>query len=89
MMAGNGLVKLMEECGELVQIAAKKLAYSGTDAHPDGRGSMRERLQDEIGDVFAACDFVSEVFGLSPTAIAERRARKLRLFRRWHREETE
>ena len=39
MMHCDGLTKLIEECGELVQIAAKKQAYFDTDTHPDGKGS--------------------------------------------------
>ncbi len=35
-MTANGLTKLLEELGELAQVAAKKQAYFHTDAHPDG-----------------------------------------------------
>lgn len=83
-MPANGLGKLIEECGELLQIAGKKLAYYHTDAHPDGKGSMRERLQDEIGDVRAAISLVTETMNLDADAIAKRAKRKLDLFRQWH-----
>lgn len=33
MMSANGLTKLVEECGELVQICAKKMAYYNSDEH--------------------------------------------------------
>ena len=82
-LIGDGLVKLIEECGELQQIAAKKLAYFETDEHPDGQGSMRRRLQEEIADVLAACDAVIGFHGLDPYAIESRRIDKRRLFRKW------
>lgn len=96
-MCANGLAKLIEECGELQQVAAKKLAYFDTDNHPDG-SNLRIRLEEEIADVLAACDFVTLTFQLSnriamplselvaPMAetIQERRQRKLALFLHWH-----
>lgn len=86
MMHGAGLTKLIEECGELAQIAAKKLAYFDTDAHPDGKGSMKRRLEEEIADVMAACDYVIDTFRLNITFIAERRNNKRRTFEQWRRE---
>ena len=84
MMKDNGLAKLIEECGELIQIAAKKQAYFNTDSHPDGKGSMKERMEDEIADVLAACVFVAETFKLNQPDIEGRAKGKLELFRKWH-----
>lgn len=56
-LRANGLAKLLEELGELSQVCAKKLAYYHTDEHPDGAGSLRERMQEEIADVAAAMLF--------------------------------
>jgi NTP pyrophosphatase (non-canonical NTP hydrolase) len=83
-MTANGLAKLIEECGELTQVAGKKIAYYNTDFHPDGAGSLAQRLQDEIADVLAAAQFVAQNFGLDAAAIEVRRARKLALFASWH-----
>lgn len=83
MMSGNGLVKLMEECGELVQICAKKLAYYDTDDHPDGEGSMRTRMTEEMGDVLAAIAFVVRKFEISQDALNARKNKKLELFLEW------
>ena len=83
-MCSDGLTKLMEECGELVQIAAKKQAYTHTDIHPDGKGSLKKRLEDEIADVSAACAFVIATFELDDNRINERASRKLALFLKWH-----
>lgn len=83
-MAGDGLVKLLEELGELTQIAAKKLAYIGTDSHPDGCGGMVVRMEEEMADVRAASDFVQLRFGLDEEAIAARAKMKFERFERWH-----
>lgn len=85
-MSNRGLTKLMEECGELIQIAAKKTAYINTDEHPDRVGPLSRRLADEIADVLAACGFVIIEFSLNPTNIERRAIKKLALFTQWHRE---
>ena len=87
MMAARGLAKLIEECCELGQIAAKKQAFPDTDEHPDGKGSMKARLEDEIGDVAAAMFFVTHEFGLDADRILQRSDEKLALFNKWHKED--
>jgi len=84
MMDRDGLTKLMEECGELTQIAAKKSAFMETDEHPDGKGSMAARLEDEMGDVLAAIHFVAAELGLDWERIAHRKSDKIRTLTRWH-----
>lgn len=83
-MTANGLAKLLEELGELSQVAAKKLAYFHTDEHPDGAGSLKERMEAEMGDVMGAIDFVTITMGLNGHAIARRACDKLNTFQRWH-----
>lgn len=83
-MALNGLPKLCEELGELQQVCGKKLAYYHTDIHPDGKGSLKARMEEEMADVLAATAFVSERFMLDQDAINKRAAEKLALFHRWH-----
>ena len=80
----NGLTKLIEECGELSQIASKKQAFMDTDTHPDGKGSMKKRIEEEMGDVFAACILVAENFSLDQDFLEKRVQKKLTLFRSWH-----
>lgn len=87
-MTANGLAKLLEELGELSQVAAKKLAYFHTDEHPDGAGSLNERMEAEMGDVLAACAFVRQQFKLNDAAVANRYEVKLALFERWHADTT-
>lgn len=87
-LVNDGLNKLMEECGELTQIAAKKASYMHTDEHPDGAGSMKKRMEDEIADVLAACRVVIANFGLDPMRIDERFHQKVQTFQRWHADPT-
>ena len=86
-LTANGLVKLIEECGELQQIAAKKLAYFDADEHPDGKGSMQQRLQEEIADTYAAMLTVVDLYGLDMIAIIQRSKEKKALFLKWHKEQ--
>jgi NTP pyrophosphatase (non-canonical NTP hydrolase) len=83
-MAARGLAKLIEELGELGQVAGKRLAYYRTDEHPDGKGPLSERLADEIADVMAACTLVVDLHGLDEERIRRRVAAKLATFRAWH-----
>jgi len=87
-MAAKGLAKLAEECGELVAVIGKKLAYYHTDEHPDGAGSLAYRLEDEIADVQASCLFVAGINGLDAERIAERTSDKLELFYKWQEDPT-
>lgn len=83
-MTANGLAKLLEELGELAQVTAKKLAYFHTDEHPDGAGSLKERMEQEMGDVAGAMAFVQQQFKLNGRAIEHRACLKLALFQAWH-----
>lgn len=87
-MEGKGLVKLMEECGELTQVAAKRLAFKDGDLHWDGKGSLKKRLEDELADVIAASAFVSAKLGLDDRAIERRAAKKLKQFHEWDKGDT-
>jgi hypothetical protein len=75
-----GVSKVIEEAGEVIQVAGKLLATGGDTRHWDGQGSLRSRLQQEVADLQAALDFVCEVNKLKTKS---RRARKLALFRKW------
>lgn len=86
-MSNNGLTKLIEECGEVTQIAAKIIAFPYTDEHPDGIGSMRARLENEVADVLAATAFVIGKFGLSKARIDTRATVKHALFTTWDKDE--
>lgn len=79
-----GLSKLVEECGEVLQVVGKIVATGGNTEHWDGNGSLRERLVEELADVLAAVHFVGDANQLSYDAIYARSTRKLALFHEWH-----
>ena len=81
-----GISKLVEELGEVAQIAGKLIATGGEPAHWDGT-DLRTRLEDELADLEAAIAFVIQRNGLDAGRIAERREVKLRLFNAWHRQQ--
>lgn len=86
-MTCSGLAKLIEECGELTQVAGKKLACYSDNAHWDGT-DLGERMCEEMGDVLAAIVFVQLKLGLDSEAITNRFATKLALFREWDADRT-
>lgn len=86
-MHSDGLTKLMEECGELIQIAAKKSAFPDSEIHPDGK-SINIRLQEEIADVVAAISLVVAVFDLDRKFIDDRANTKAQLFFEWQSDPT-
>jgi NTP pyrophosphatase (non-canonical NTP hydrolase) len=81
-----GISKLIEECGEVVQVGGKLLGSRGEVEHWDG-SNLRGRLEDEIGDVLAACSFVVQNNGLNEERISGRHHEKLKLFCLWHQEQ--
>lgn len=85
-MSNNGLNKLIEECGELVVECAKKTAYMHADDHWDGRGSLRDRIEAEMGDVLGAMIFVARKMGLNEQCIQTRANDKIAVYNRWDKE---
>lgn len=83
-MANKGRNKLMEECGELVQILAKKNAIpEDHDIHWDQKGSVAGRMEEEIADVIAASIYVIEHNKLNQDAIQKRVEKKLTMYADW------
>lgn len=79
----GGLSKLIEECGEVQQVAGKIIGAQGEVMHFDG-SNLRVRLQSELGDLLAAIQFVATMNDLDWSAITEQQKSKLTLFLRWH-----
>ncbi len=79
-----GISKLLEECGELTQVAGKLLGSGGATRHWDGT-DLRQRLEEELADLEAAILFLKQHNELDTGAIAVRVAKKLALFNQWHR----
>lgn len=82
-----GISKLAEESGEVQQVIGKLIGTGGANEHWDG-SNLHERLQEEMADVMAACQFVIEANGLDAARIAERVRTKLETFWAWHKERT-
>jgi NTP pyrophosphatase (non-canonical NTP hydrolase) len=80
-----GLSKLVEECGEVLQVAGKIIATGGEPDHWDGT-TLRQRLVDELGDLSAAIGFVVDqnLDDLDRHQVEIRRDQKRRLFEDWH-----
>lgn len=76
-----GLAKLAEECGELLQVIGKLIAYPDSP-HPDG-SDLLIRLGEEMGDVLGAIAFVRERNEL-PEGVDSRSRAKLMRFSAWH-----
>ncbi len=89
-MLHNGLAKLGEECGELMQVHGKMLQYPHLQTvtnltHPDGT-NLRDRMEEEMGDVLGSITFVIEKLKLNEARILERANKKCELFKTWDNE---
>lgn len=82
----NGLSKLVEECGEVVQIAGKLLGTNGEKVHFDG-SDLKGRLAEELADLQAAITFFLKSNGFDADDFRLRAAAKLTLFRKWNEEQ--
>jgi NTP pyrophosphatase (non-canonical NTP hydrolase) len=80
-LLANGLNKLMEESGELIQAAAKTQANLGNKIHDPHQ--LRQSLHDEIGDTLAAIDYVISELELDRSKIEFRATEKRQLFESW------
>lgn len=78
------LGKLGEELGELVA-AKERCVIQGIDECEPITGKLnREWLEDELADVLANIELVTEHFGLDRTWMRERMNRKMAYLRGWH-----
>ena len=81
-----GLSKLIEEAGEVVQVCGKLINLvdsGGVRRHWDG-SDLVWRLEEELGDLLAAVEFVIEKSCLSSEHVGARSQLKLDMFRKWH-----
>lgn len=90
MLSNNGLDKLAEECAELIVVKEKIGGFGSLGFHWDNQEkSLKDRLEDEIADVRAACSFVAKHFELDYNRMADRYDMKRDLFEYWHNGGTE
>lgn len=78
------LLSLVAACGRLIQVSAKKLSYFHTDIHPDGAGSLAERLQACSAEVLWRIQCVMKSQDLDMQRFCDRVGRKSDLFAQWH-----
>lgn len=85
-----GLAKVLEECGEVVQVIGKLIMTNGDVKHWEGE-PLDERLTDEMADAYAAIQFAyKHAIGQRLKDRFEARvALKYATFERWHREQAE
>lgn len=88
-MALGGKAKIVEEAGEMLQIIGKILAFPYQDDHPDGKGSLKKRLEDELGDLLGSIRLVTALHGLDHARIHARSEEKFALFAHWHSQPTD
>lgn len=80
-----GLGKVVEEAGEIMQIAGKLMATGGSSEYYDGR-DLRRELQNEMADLRAALDYVEDANHLNALAMKARKDEKSDKFWSWHRQ---
>jgi len=81
-----GISKLIEECGEVIQVAGKLLGSRGEPKHWDG-SDLKVRIEEELGDLLGAMRFVVARCRLDAEAVERRALVKQATFDRWHRGE--
>ena len=80
----TGLSKLIEECGEVLQVAGKLIATGGDSVHWDG-SDLYQRLMEELADLDAALRFVVTMNdAVDSTVVNLRSIQKYATFLGWH-----
>jgi NTP pyrophosphatase (non-canonical NTP hydrolase) len=81
----NGLSKLIEECGEVIQVAGKIIGASGAEEHWDG-SNLPQRLLEELGDLQAAIFFITAHYDhtLACAKVRVRAIEKFTKFEEWN-----
>jgi hypothetical protein len=79
-----GLSKLIEETGELLQVAGKLMGSRGVTDH--WSGDLRAKLVEELGDAVGAIGFFVEknLTAAEQQAVGDRTALKFERFQQWH-----
>jgi NTP pyrophosphatase (non-canonical NTP hydrolase) len=83
-----GLAKVLEEVGEVGQVLAKIMGGGGATQHWDGKGDLKVRLEEELGDLLAAVNFLITQNDLDQIRIDRQRAGKAAQFLVWHQAES-
>ncbi|MGZ8364784.1 MAG: hypothetical protein ACXWWG_00565 [Nitrospira sp.] len=76
----QGLPKLVEEMGELQQVLGKLIPFPEGE-HPDGAKHLKLRLEEELGHVLAAIEYLIIFNALDRGAIQAHGNLKLELYK--------
>lgn len=74
------LVKLMEECGETIQICSKIIQFGFDSYHPDTNETNKSLLEKELGDVRCFEELLIEKESISEEAIQQQFEKKYKKF---------
>lgn len=77
------LAILIEECGEVVQIACKILRHGFASYHPSGGPANREELEKELGDLACAAELLVRARDVRKRRIAEHAGEKIDSLRKY------
>ena len=75
--------KMLEELGELTEVASRCIIQGIDELDPSTQRYNRVRLIDEIADVYAQLDETIDAFMLNRTYIEKRRAAKRAYMQEW------
>lgn len=78
----RGICKLVEEQGEVLQLLGKLMAYPSGE-HPDGKGNLKDRLHEELGDLEAARQYFIVENDFDESVIDHRTYSKFHQFKKW------
>lgn len=89
-----GLAKVIEECGEVIQVLGKLVSkgdldhtWPNIDGTMRGSGDLTDSVHEELGDVLAAVSFfILNNDEIDEVRVLTRQEEKMATFRRWHNE---
>ena len=77
------LALLLEELGEAQQVIGKILRHGYDSYHPQGNDTNRELLENEIGDVMAAVQMMTDAGDMDRVMIESEKTDKLERVGEW------
>lgn len=78
-----GLSKVLEECGEVSQVLAKLVGSNGNLDY-FGKGSLEDKIVEELGDLHAAITWFIQHNDISAKKVARRSQEKQAKYTKWH-----
>lgn len=79
-----GVAKFTEETGEALKEIGKIQGIGHMGNHWDGKGELKTRLENELADVWASIDYLTQENGLDKERMKKRSKAKMKKFMTWH-----